>query len=104
MTYVYTKTMLFTGYEEDEGLGWTTDCGGKKDYDPVIVRISSRVWRDGTYTQSVIVGGDTYVHNTGILEATSASEARAIVEREAAAHAKRIICAVKAAYEDSHYV
>lgn len=98
MAYVYTEKMLFLDSEEGESEGWTTDCGGKKDFDPVIVHISSRVYRDGTYIQTVIVGGDETISDTGILHANNATEARLIVEQEAEKHADRIITAVRDAY------
>lgn len=59
---------------------WIPDCGGKLDYDPIILRFSCRVWPDGNYTCSTIFGDDFTLSETGIWKAPSIAEARAKVE------------------------
>lgn len=103
MTVIYTDRYLFTdiphGLERQDG--WTPDCGGKWDFDPTVVRISSRVYPGGAWTASVVVGGDDYVAETGFRRAESLVAAQAAVEAWAGEQADKIIAAVKAAYATS---
>lgn len=100
MSVIYTERYLFTDIPRDNPRsdGWTLDCGGKQDFDPSIVRLSSRVYPDGMHISSVIVGGDTYVIEGEIMKAGSVAEAQTAVEKWSAEQADKIIAAVKAAY------
>lgn len=101
MSVLYMDRYFFVTPPDDTRKdGWTPDCNGKWDFDPSIVRLSSRVYPDGMHISSVIVGGDTYVIEGEIMRAGSVAEAQATVEKWSAEQADKIIAAVKAAYAE----
>lgn len=76
------------GGEHFDG-GWTPDCNGKGDFDPGLLRLSCRVYPDGDYICSVILGEDAEIETTGIQRAASKTEAKAAVEQWAGLTAAR---------------
>ena len=76
------------GREHFDG-NWTPDCNGKLDYDPGFLRFSCRVWNDGSYIASAIVGGDTDIASTGVVHAVTVKAARIAVEAWCADQATR---------------
>ena len=57
-----TKNLYFP--DAGDGTGWTQD-GSKIDYDPIVVRISSRVYSDGDFAFTVTAGGDETIVGEG---------------------------------------
>lgn len=68
------------GGEHYDG-GWTPDCGQKEDFDPGLMRLSSRVWGDGSWCCSVYFGADTQIESTPIMQAENKTHAKAAVEQ-----------------------
>jgi len=99
---IYREFMTFDTDIRDLDLeasnGWTPDCNGKLDYDPSIIRGSSRVWRDGDY-MCTIYCGDTALARTEILKGGTVDEAKAKVEQWMDTKARIIHAAVVAALE-----
>lgn len=60
--------------------GWVPDCGGKVDFDPGLLRLSCRVWRDGAWICSVYFGADFEIESSGIQSAPTKAEAKRAVE------------------------
>lgn len=95
---LYREYMVFDGVSDADGAtGWTEDCNKKMDYDPTIVRLCSRAYRDGDYGSSVCIGSDE-VYRTGIVSAGTQEAAMAAIEAWSEAEAKRIAEAVRALY------
>lgn len=84
------------GYDLEAAGGWTPDCNGKLDFDPSIIRGSSRVYRDGDYICSIVCGEDEII-STGIIRAPSVEAAKRAVEDWMNEKAKIIRAAVERA-------
>jgi hypothetical protein len=67
------------GFDLEATGGWTPDCNGKLDFDPVIIRGSARVYNDGDYICSIVCG-DCDIVSTGIIGAGSVDAAKRAVE------------------------
>lgn len=86
--------------------GWTLDCSSKKDFDPIIVRISSRTYADGSYGCSVYLGEDYQLENNADYrhhndtKVRTQDEACAIVESWSKDQARKIHNAIKALYSN----
>ena len=67
------------GYDFEECKGWTKDCGGKLDYDPIALSYNCRVYSDGDYICTLSFGG-TPLKKTPVLEGGTVENAKAAVE------------------------
>jgi hypothetical protein len=96
MTFLYAHPFTFDVRWEDRELGgWTFDCGQKRDYDPTLIRFSCRVYPDGDYCCSLMLG-EKYLRRTEILRATGVGRAKAAVELWCAERAEEVIAALAA--------
>jgi hypothetical protein len=76
--------------------GWVPDCGGKIDFDPGLLRLSSRVYPDGSWIASVYFGADIRIEDTGVQHAPTKEAAKRAVEAwsdDASARWARVIAA-----------
>ena len=84
------------GGEHFDGNG-VPDCQGKQDYDPGFLRFSCRVYPNGLWTASLILGDDHVVETSGMVPTGSVNEARKNVENWCADRAKHWAAVILAA-------
>ncbi|MGE7305804.1 hypothetical protein ACQKJG_18445 [Priestia megaterium] len=59
---------------------WTTDCGGKQDFDFPVVEVSVRYWPDFNAQPTILIGEEKLVHHEGYINGGSELETKRLVE------------------------
>ncbi|MGG4438205.1 hypothetical protein AAXE64_27020 [Priestia megaterium] len=59
---------------------WTTDCGGKQDFDFPVVEVHVRYWPDFAAQPTILIGEEKFVEYEGYINGGSEYETKRLVE------------------------